>query len=148
MALLPQTVEVGGVRSPALPDRGGVLGSDTLSSFGAVRIDYRRQTVTLGPQSAPLRSEVAGGSGTPSVPASLTEGTSFASPMPVKVVSETLSPHDLRLTEVRPTVGLSVGANRFMLTLDTGAGRTNLRDAVGPSQSSRLAVSPAGHQWA
>ena len=29
-------------------------GSDTLSSFGAVRIDYRQQTLTLGPQGAPL----------------------------------------------------------------------------------------------
>lgn len=139
-ALLPQTVEVGGVRSPALPDLDGVLGSDTLSSFGAVRIDYRRQTLTLGPQSAPLRSDVAGGSGPPSVSASLTEGTSFASPMPVKVVIETLSPHHLRLTEVRPTVDLSVGADRFTLTLDTGAGATNL----GPSMVKKLGLAPAG----
>ncbi|MGD0442105.1 MAG: retropepsin-like aspartic protease [Acidimicrobiales bacterium] len=139
-ALLPQTVEVGGVRSPALPDLGGVLGSDTLSSFGAVRIDYRRQTLTLGPQSAALRSDVAGGSGTPSVPASLKEGTLFASPMPVKVVSKALSPHGLRLTEVRPTVGLSVGADRFTLTLDTGAGRTNLA----PGVVEKLGLAPAG----
>ena len=61
--LAPQTVEVGGVRSPALPDLDGVLGSDTLSSFGAVRIDYRQQALTLGPQIAPLGSDVAGGSG-------------------------------------------------------------------------------------
>lgn len=139
-ALLPQTVEVGGVRSPALPDLDGVLGSDTLSSFGAVRIDYRRQTLTLGPQSAPLRSDVAGGSGPPSVSASLTEGTSFASPMPVKVVIEALSPHHLRLTEVRPTVDLSIGADRFTLTLDTGAGATNL----GPSMVKKLGLAPAG----
>ncbi len=92
MTLLPQTVEVGTVRSPVLPDLDGVLGSDTLSSFGAVRIDYRQQTLTLGPLTAPLGSDVAGGSGPPSVSASLTDGTSFASPMPVKVVSETLSP--------------------------------------------------------
>ena len=138
--LLPQTVEVGGVRSPALPNLDGVLGSDTLSSFGAVRIDYRQQTLTLGPQSAPLRSDVAGGSGPPSVSASLTEGTSFASPMPVKVVSETLSPHHLRLTEVRPTVDLSIGANRFTLTLDTAAGATNL----GPSVVKKLGLAPAG----
>ena len=137
--LLPQTVEVGTVRSPALPDLDGVLGSDTLSSFGAVRIDYRQQALTLGPQSAPLRSDVAGGSGPPSVPASLMEGTSFASPMPVKVVSETLSPNHLRLTEVRPTVDLSIGANRFTLTLDTGAGATNL----GPSVVKKLGLSPA-----
>ena len=49
--LAPQTAEVGTVQSPVLPNLDGVLGSDTLSSFGAVRIDYRQQTVTLGPQS-------------------------------------------------------------------------------------------------
>ena len=63
--LLPQAVVVGTVRSPVLPNLDGVLGSDTLSSFGAVRIDYRRQTLTLGPRSAPLRSDVAGGSRAP-----------------------------------------------------------------------------------
>lgn len=138
--LLPQTVEVGTVRSPALPDLDGVLGSDTLSSFGAVRIDYRQQTLTLGPQSEPLVSDVAGRSGPPSVSAALTEGTSFASPMPVKVVSEALSPHHLRLTEVRPTVDLSFGPDRFTLTLDTGAGATNL----GPSVVKKLRLTPAG----
>jgi hypothetical protein len=138
--LLPQAVEIGDVRSPALPDLDGVLGSDTLSSFGAVRIDYGQQTITLGPRSAPLRSDVAGGSGPPSVLATLTEGTSFASPMPVKVVSEALSPHHLRLTEVKPTVDLSVGPHRFMMTLDTGAGATNLA----PSVVKELRLAPAG----
>ncbi len=109
MTLLPQTVEVGTVRSPALPNLDGVLGSDTFSSFGAVRIDFLQQTLTLGPQGAPLRSDVAGGSGPPPVSGSLKVGTSFASPMPVKVVSEILGPHHLRLTEVRPTVDLSFG---------------------------------------
>ncbi len=138
--LLPQTVDVGTVQSPVLPNLDGVLGSDTLSSFGAVRIDYRQQTLTLGPQRAPLPSDVAGGSGPPSVSGSLTKGTSFASPMPVKVVSELLSPHHLRLTAVRPTVDLSVGPDRFTLTLDTGAGTTNL----GPSVVQTLRLAPAG----
>jgi hypothetical protein len=128
------------VRSPVLPNLDGVLGSDTLSSFGAVRIDYRQQTLTLGPQSAPLRSNVAGGSGPPSVSASLTEGTSFASPMPVKVVSEILRPYHLRLIVVRPTVDLSFGPNQFRLTLDTGAGTTNL----GPSVVKKLRLTRAG----
>lgn len=138
--LLPQTVEVGAVRSPALPNLDGVLGSDTLSSFGAVRIDYRQQTLTLGPQTAPLRSDVAGGSGPPSVSGSLTEGTSFASPMPVTVVTRTLRPHQLQLTEVRPTVELSFGPNQFELTVDTGAGSTNL----GPGVVKKLRLAPAG----
>jgi Aspartyl protease len=138
--LLPQTVEVGTVQSPVLPNLDGVLGSDTLSSFGAVRIDYRQQTLTLGPQSAPLRSDLAGGSGPPSVSASLTEGTSFASPMPVTVVSAALRPNQLQLTGVRPTVDLSFGPNQFTLTLDTGAGTTNL----GPSVVKKLRLTPAG----
>jgi hypothetical protein len=138
--LLPQTVEVGTVRSPALPNLDGTLGSDTLSSFGAVRIDYREQTLTLGPQTALLRSDVPGGSGPPSVSASLTEGTSFASPMPVKVVSEPLSPDHLPLTGVKPTVDLSFGPNQFTLALDTGAGTTNL----GPSVVKKLRLAPVG----
>jgi hypothetical protein len=144
MTLLPQTVEVGTVQSPVLPNLDGVLGSDTLSSFGAVRIDYRQQTLTLGPRSAPLRSDVAGGSGPLTVPASLAEGTSFATPMPVKVVSQNLSPHHLRLIEVRPTVDLSFGTNRFKLTLDTGAGTTNL----GPSVVKKLRLALAGRPGA
>ena len=140
LTLLPQTVEVGTVQSPALPNLDGVLGSDTLSSFGAVRIDYREQTLTLGPRTAPLRSDVAGGSGPPSVSASLTEGTSFAGPMPVKVVSEILRPDHLRLIEVRPTVDLSFGPSRFTMTLDTGAGATNLA----PSVVKKLRLAPVG----
>jgi hypothetical protein len=60
--------------------------------------------------------------------------------MPVKVVSETLSPHQLRLIEVRPTVDLSFGTNQFTLTLDTGAGTTNL----GPSVVKKLRLAVAG----
>jgi hypothetical protein len=127
------------VQSPALPNLDGQLGSDTLSSFGAVRIDYRQQTLTLGPQSAPLRSDVPGGSGPPSVSASLTEGTSFASPMPIKVVSEILRPYHLQLIEVRPTVDLSFGPSQFTLTLDTGAGTTHL----GPSVVKKLRLTRA-----
>jgi len=138
--LPPQTVEVGTIRSPVLPNVDGQLGSDTLSSFGAVRIDYRQRTVTLGTQRAPLRSDVAGGSGHPSVSALLTEGTTFASPMPVKVVTELLSPDHLLLTKVRPTVDLSFGPNRFPLVLDTGAGSTNLD----PSVVKKLRLAPAG----
>jgi hypothetical protein len=60
--------------------------------------------------------------------------------MPVKVVSESLRPRQLQLTEVRPTVDLSFGANQFTLTLDTGAGTTNL----GPSVVKTLGLAPAG----
>ena len=136
----PQTVEVGAVKSPALPNLDGVLGSDTLSSFGAVRIDYDQQTLTLGPQTAPLRKDVAGGSAPASVSPSLTQGTTFAGSMSVNVVSERLSPDRLQLTEVRPTVDMSSGPDRITLTLDTGAGNTNLD----PSVVKKLQLASAG----
>ena len=139
-ALLPQTIEVGGIESPAFSDLAGVLGSDTLSTFGAVRIDYSQQTLTLGPRSGLLRSDVAGGSGGVPADASLTKGTSFASPMPVKVVSKVLSPDHLRLVEVRPTVELSIGPSRLTMTLDTGAGNTTLA----PSVVKQLGLAPIG----
>jgi hypothetical protein len=59
--------------------------------------------------------------------------------MPVKVVSEPLRPDQLKLTTVRPTVDLSFGRNHFTLTLDTGAGTTNL----GPSVVKTLQLAPA-----
>jgi hypothetical protein len=60
--------------------------------------------------------------------------------MPVKVVTELLSPDHLLLTKVRPTVDLSFGPNRFPLVLDTGAGSTNLD----PSVVKVLRLAPAG----
>jgi hypothetical protein len=59
--------------------------------------------------------------------------------MPVKVVSEILRPYHLRLIKVRPTVDLSFGPNQFTLTLDTGAGTTNL----GPSVVKKLRLTRA-----
>jgi hypothetical protein len=60
--------------------------------------------------------------------------------MPVKVVSTILHPDRLRLTEVKPTVDLSFGSRRFTMTLDTGAGATNL----GPSVVNELRLPQAG----
>jgi hypothetical protein len=139
--LLPQTVQVGTIQSPASPNLDGVLGSDILSSFGAVRIDYSQQTLTLGRQKGPLGSDVVGGSGPPSVSSSLTEGTSFAAVMSVRVVHQPLSRGHLQLTEVRPTVELSLGPNQFALTLDTGAGTAI---GVGPSVVTKLGLAPVG----
>jgi hypothetical protein len=64
--------------------------------------------------------------------------------MPVKVVSESLRPHQLQLTEVRPTVDVSFGPKQFTLTLDTGAGITNL----GPNVVKLLQLAPAGRPGA
>lgn len=139
--LLRQTVQVGGVRSPALPNLDGVLGSDVLSSFGAVRIDYDQQTLTFGPQGAPPGSDVAGRSGAPSVMSSITEGTSFAAEMPVTVTRQSLSPDHLQLVEVKPTVDLSLGSDQLIVTLDTGTGATVGLD---PSEVTKLGLVPVG----
>ncbi len=64
--------------------------------------------------------------------------------MPVKVVTEVLSPDHLLLTKVRPTVDLSIGANRFLLVFDTGGGSTNLD----PSAVKVLGLAPAGRPGA
>lgn len=140
--LLPETVQVGTVQSPALPNLDGVLGSDILSSFGAVRIDYSQQTLTLGPQGTPLGSDVAGSSRPPSAFSSMTEGTSLAAEMPVTVIRQLLSPDHLKLIEVRPIVELSVGSNELTLTLDTGAGTAI---GLGPSEVNKLRLSPVGN---
>ena len=62
--------------------------------------------------------------------------------MPVKVVTDLLSPDHLRLTKVRPTVDLSFGSNRFTLVLDTGAGGTNLDPSVVKELRLALAGAP------
>ena len=139
--LLPKTIQVGGVQSPALPNLDGLLGSDILSSFGAVRIDYSQQTLTFGSQRRPLESDVAGGSAPPSVSSSMTEGTLFAAEMPVKVTRQPLAPDHRQLIEVRPTVELSLGSNQLTLTLDTGAGTAI---GLGPSEVTKLGLAPVG----
>jgi hypothetical protein len=140
-----ETVQVGTIRSPALPNLDGVIGSDILSSFGAVRIDYRQQTLTLGPQGTPPHSDVAGSSGPPSVASTLVEGTSFAAVMPVTVVYQPLSPEHLHLLEVRPTVQLSIGSNLFTLTVDTGSGSAI---GLGSSAVATLGLTPVGRPGA
>jgi hypothetical protein len=64
--------------------------------------------------------------------------------MPVTVVGEALRPDQLQVTEVRPTVDVSFGPDRYELTLDTGAGATIL----GPGVVEKLRLAPAGARGA
>jgi predicted aspartyl protease len=59
--LEPQVVLVGPLRSPLVPALDGLLGSDVLSRFGAVRIDFRAGRLTLaGPEQALSASSIVG----------------------------------------------------------------------------------------
>lgn len=106
-----------------LPDFGtsgepvGLLGSDVLSRFGSVRIDFTAQTLTLaGPEGAPSRIAVLHGPTGPPPPASLTQGESGTT-VPLTVA---LSPGDVSLN-VRLRLG--TGAAHFFV-VDTGSSQS------------------------
>jgi hypothetical protein len=116
-----------------LPDFGtpgqpvGLLGSDVLSRFGSVRIDFAAQTLTLGgPEGAPSRIAVIHGPTGPPPPASLTQGQ-LGTTVPLTV---SLSPGDVSLN-VRLRLG--TGPAHFFV-VDTGSSQsvvsTNLAHRV------------------
>ena len=71
--LAPQAVLVGAIRDPFVPGAAGVLGSDILGRFGAVRIDFAADQLTLaGPEGPSVHSAV--GFGPPDV-SNLARGT-------------------------------------------------------------------------
>lgn len=123
-ALPSQMVVIGSLRSPVFPNAAGLLGSDTLSQFGAVRIDYQRQVLTLGTRDMPLWRSIPGSTAPASLPVSMTSGTSLASPMNVRVISSPVPGQPQQLIVVRPTVELSLGSGRYKFAVDTGASVT------------------------
>jgi hypothetical protein len=133
--LTPQTLT-----AATLPDFGiagqpvGLLGSDVLSRFGAVRIDFAAQTLTFGGPQGPVLSnsaeEVRGPTGPPPA-AVLTEGETGTT-VPLTVA---LTPGDISLN-VRLRFGK--GAYRDFI-VDTGSSQSVLADAV--AKTARLAHS-------
>jgi hypothetical protein len=123
-----------------LPDFGvagqpvGLLGSDVLSRFGAVRIDFAAQTLTLGGPQGPVLSnsgeEVHGPTGPPPA-AVLTEGQAGTT-VPLTVA---LTPGDISLN-VRLRFGK--GSLRDFI-VDTGSSQSVVANSV--AQSARLAHS-------
>jgi len=115
---------------PGVGKRGepvGLLGSDVLSSFGAVRIDFRAQTLTFaGPQGAePTKtSEVSGPTGL--VPTSVLSG----GPGTVVPLRVELSPGDTALS-VRLRFGR--GPVRTFV-VDTGSSQSVVAGAVAKSE--------------
>jgi hypothetical protein len=123
--LAPQTLT-----ASTLPDFGvagqpvGLLGSDVLSRFGAVRIDFAAQTLTLGGPQGPAGSigaQVDGPTGPPP-PAILTQGT------PGTTVPLTV---DLTPGVVSMSVRVRVGAHSTHdFVVDTGSSQSVIASSV------------------
>jgi hypothetical protein len=133
--LSPQTLT-----AATLPDFGvagqpvGLLGSDVLSRFGAVRIDFAAQTLTFGGPEGPVLSnsdeEVRGPTGSPPA-AVLTEGEARTT-VPLNVA---LTPGDISLN-----VRLRFGKGTYRdFIVDTGSSQSVVAGAV--TKSARLAHS-------
>ena len=113
---------VGAARQPV-----GLLGSDVLSRFGAVRLDFKAQTLTFegpqGPVIAAVDGEVHGPTG-PLPPAALTHGQSGTT-VPLTVV---LTPGDISLN-----VSVRFGKGPAQdFVVDTGATASVVADSVVP----------------
>ncbi len=129
VALSPQTLT-----AATLPDFGtpgqpvGLLGSDVLSRFGAVRIDFVAQTLTFaGPQGPVLSNsdeEVRGPTGPPPA-AVLTQGE-VGTTVPISV---TLTPGDISLN-----VRLRFGDGTYRdFIVDTGSSQSVVANSVAKS---------------
>jgi aspartyl protease len=133
--LAPQTLS-----AATLPDFGvagqpvGLLGSDVLSRFGAVRVDFAAQTLTFGAREGPALSnsdeEVHGPTGPP--PASVLTQGEVGTTVPLTV---TLTPGDISLN-----VRLRFGKGAYKeFIVDTGSSQSVVANAV--AKSARLANS-------
>ena len=126
----PEPMLVGTLANPEAPGLAGLIGSDVLSSFGAVRFDFTHQTLTVQAAQHIPTADVAASDRKPTTPASLTRGTTHSVPMNVKVLDTDKVPglDGAELAEVRPTVPVSVGSRTYAFVVDTGARGT----VVGP----------------
>jgi hypothetical protein len=129
VALAPQDLT-----AATLPDFGipgqpyGLLGSDVLSRFGAIRIDFTAQTLTLsgpqGPAATDRAPEVRGPTGPP--PPAVLTGQQAGTTVPATVV---LTPGDVSLN-----VSLRFGRGpAHLFTVDTGSSQSAVTDAVARS---------------
>jgi predicted aspartyl protease len=142
LSLEPQVVLVGPLRSPLVPALAGLLGSDVLSRFKAVRIDFRAATLSLAGPEQPLSGSTAYGQRRPHLNAFLTHGTTTT----ISAVSATdLAPvpgnSSFEFSEARIMVMVRVGdhdPNPFVV--DTGAGTT----VISPSVASQGHLVPSG----
>ena len=132
-----QAVLVGQLTSPLIPTLAGLLGADTLSRFGAVRLDYSAGSITLGSRRPPLTADVTPTTArSPALPPALSAGTTRSVPMAVRARSARPPGSDVDLSLARPTVPASVAGRPYLFLVDTGAALT----VVSPSlaRTSRL----------
>jgi hypothetical protein len=138
--LAPQTLI-----AATLPDFGiagrpvGLLGSDVLSRFGSIRIDFSAQTLTLGGLQGPVlsnRAERVRALSGPPPPAVLTQGQEGTT-VPLSIV---LTPGD-----ISPSVSLRFGhrASKDFI-VDTGSSQSVVASSL--AQSDGLAHSDLGQR--
>lgn len=129
VALAPQDLTAATLPDFGLPGQPyGLLGSDVLSRFGAVRIDFSAQTLTLGGPQGPAATdhtpEVRGPTGPP--PPAVLTGQQRGTTVPATVV---LTPGDVALD-----VHLRFGRGpAHLFTVDTGSSQSAVADAVARS---------------
>ncbi len=129
--LADQVVVVGPVRSPLLPGLMGVLGSDVLGRFGAVRMDFDADNmIWAGPEREVVSSAI--GDGQTDLSGPLTAGTTrvFAARTITTSLPVPRHPDDL-LSSVQALVPVAVGdqpPEEFLI--DTGATRTFVSPAL------------------
>ena len=140
-SLTPGPVIVGPLKSPELPGVDGIIGSDVLSSFGAVRFDFVHRTLTVQRNQTAPTKDVTGQTGRATAAAGLTGGTTASVAMDVQVQRPPSDPDlDQPVVAVRPTVPVSIGSTNSLFVLDTGAQRS----VVSPRVVSGAGLSQAG----
>jgi Aspartyl protease len=121
MRIGPQRIEqtdvaVANLRSVA-KNLSGIIGADILDKFGVVRIDYDKDTMTIGSEKLATASR-SGTTVAKSVPQRLRAGTVTAVPMSVSV--KDVNPINDGVV-VRPSVPISLDGKPDRFVLDTGA---------------------------
>ena len=133
MTLPAQFIGIAHLRSPVVPGLDGLLGSDVMSRFGAVRIDYNALTLTLGDKEPiPMYLSREGRTDPPAIPAALTSGTTQRIPMEVGAGQFPIGNDrtDYYLN-VRPRVTVSIsGILLPPFAVDTGAAVTTVTSTV------------------
>jgi hypothetical protein len=126
VALSPQPITTGTLASPEVPGLEGLIGADILSRFGAVRIDFDHQTITVGPEGDEPSHSVKATSSAPPAP-----GTVSAVPAEVHVSRVAIAGDTSQsATFVYMLVQVVVGGVPRGFVVDTGAAQTAVTPAV------------------
>jgi hypothetical protein len=138
VALRPQPVATGQLTSPEIPQLGGLIGADVLSRFGAVRIDYDHETITVPEEGDPPASSVQG-SPNATAASGLGDGTVSVVPADVHVVTAPIpGAHAGSTTFVSMQVRVFVGGAPRIFAVDTGAAQTAVSRSVARQAGSKV----------